>query len=143
MAKIIARTLYFIHQSILRPNYILNNVLIFLDFCAQQFRLILFNLNPLYIRFGVLNHEKQHEEGICTVQGLLLYFHHFMQISVFSPNGDNRHLNICMFIFRLRLASGTKTLFNIHLCCSLLWFVVASKNGPSSFSNLLCALEGT
>ena len=34
------------HQSILRPNYIFNNDAYFLDFRAQKFPLIFFNLKP-------------------------------------------------------------------------------------------------
>ena len=35
------------HQSFFRPNYIFNNDAYFLDFRAQQFPLIFFNVNPL------------------------------------------------------------------------------------------------
>ena len=35
------------HQSFfLRPNYIFNEDAYFLDFCAQKFPLIFFNVNP-------------------------------------------------------------------------------------------------
>ena len=44
--KIIARTLCFRHQSICRPINIFNNDAYFLDFRAQIFPLIVFNLNP-------------------------------------------------------------------------------------------------
>ena len=44
--KIIARMLCFMHQSIFRPNYIFNSDAYFLDFRAQKFPLIFFNLNP-------------------------------------------------------------------------------------------------
>ena len=44
--KIIAKTLCFMHQRIFRPIYIFNNYAYFLDFRAQKFPLIFFNLNP-------------------------------------------------------------------------------------------------
>ena len=44
--KKIARTLYFMDQSIFRPIYIFNNTAYFSDFRAQTFPLIFFNLNP-------------------------------------------------------------------------------------------------
>ena len=34
------------HQSFFRPNYIFNNDAYFLDFRAQEFPLIFFNVNP-------------------------------------------------------------------------------------------------
>ena len=40
--KIIARTLYFMHQSVFRPIYIFNSDDYFLDFRAQKFPLIFF-----------------------------------------------------------------------------------------------------
>ena len=50
------------HQGIFRPNYNLNNEAWFLDFRAQIFPLIFFNLNSfLHQRtphFGILNYEK-------------------------------------------------------------------------------------
>ena len=46
LEKIIARTLCFMHQSGFRPIYIFNNDAYFLDFCAQKFPFIFFNLNP-------------------------------------------------------------------------------------------------
>ena len=46
LEKIIARTLCFMHQSFFRPNYIFNNDAYFLDFRAQKFPLICFNVNP-------------------------------------------------------------------------------------------------
>ena len=45
LEKIIARTLCFMHQSFFRPNYIFNNNAYFLDFRAQKFPLIFFNVN--------------------------------------------------------------------------------------------------
>ena len=44
--KIIARTHCFMYQSFFRPNYIFNNDAYFLDFRAQIFPLIFFNVNP-------------------------------------------------------------------------------------------------
>ena len=47
VGKIIARTLCFIHQGIFRLNYFFNiDDFFFLDFRAQKFPLIFFNLNP-------------------------------------------------------------------------------------------------
>ena len=61
------------HQYFFRPNYIFNNNAYFLDFRAQKFRLIFFNVNPFLhqqaLHFGVLNYEKQHKEGTCKVSG--------------------------------------------------------------------------
>ena len=57
------------HQSFFRPHYIFNNDAYFLDFCAQKFPLIFFNVNAFLhqqaLHFGVLNDEKQHKEGTC------------------------------------------------------------------------------
>ena len=47
LEKIIARTLCFMHSSFFRPNYNFTNDAYFLDFRAQKFPLIFFNLNPL------------------------------------------------------------------------------------------------
>ena len=47
--KIIARAHCFMHQSFFRPNYIFNNDAYFLDFRAQKFPLIFFNVNPFNI----------------------------------------------------------------------------------------------
>ena len=44
--KIIARTHCFMRQIFLIPNYIFNNDAYFLDFHAQKFPLIFFNVNP-------------------------------------------------------------------------------------------------
>ena len=44
--KIIARTLCFTRQSNLRPSYFFNNGAYVLDFCAQMYPLIFFNLDP-------------------------------------------------------------------------------------------------
>ena len=79
--KIIARTLCFMHQSVFRPIYIFNSNTYFLDFRAQNIPLIFFNLNPFYhqqtLHFGVLNYEKQHKEGTCTVWGRSVVFSAF------------------------------------------------------------------
>ena len=45
LKKIIARTHCFMHQFFFRPNYIFNNDAYFLDFRAQKFPLIFFNVN--------------------------------------------------------------------------------------------------
>ena len=45
LEKIIARTHCFMIQSFFRPNYIFNNDAYFLDFRAQKFPLIFFNVN--------------------------------------------------------------------------------------------------
>ena len=37
------------HQRFFRPHYIFNNDAYFLDFRAQKFPLIFFNVNPFYI----------------------------------------------------------------------------------------------
>ena len=69
------------HQSFFRPNYVLNNNAYFLDFCAQKFPLIFFNVNPFYhqqaLHFGALNYEKQHKEGTCKVSGRSVVFSAF------------------------------------------------------------------
>ena len=81
LEKIIARTFYFMHQSIFRPNYSFNNDAYFLNFCAQKFPLIFLNLNPLQhqkaLHFGVLNYEKQLKEGTCKVSGRSVVFSAF------------------------------------------------------------------
>ena len=81
LEKIIARTHCFMHQSFFRPNYIFNNDAYFLDFCAQKFPLIFFNVNPFLhqqsLDFGVLNYEKQHKDGTCKVSGRSVVFSAF------------------------------------------------------------------
>ena len=66
------------HRSFFRPNYILNNYAYVLDFRAQKFPLIFFNVNPFLhqqaLNFGVLNYEKQHKEGTCKVSGRSVVF---------------------------------------------------------------------
>ena len=79
--KIIARTLCFMHQSMVRHIYILNNAGYFLDFRAQKLPLIFFNLNPFYhqqaLQFEALKYEKQHKEGTCKVLGRSVVFSAF------------------------------------------------------------------
>ena len=81
LKKIIARTLCFMHQRIFRSIYIFNNYAYFLDFHAQKFPLIFLNLNPFQhqkaLHFGVLNYEKQHQEGTCKVLGRSVVFSAF------------------------------------------------------------------
>ena len=61
------------NQSFFRSNYIFNNNAYFLDFRAQKFPLICFNVIPFLhqqaLHFGILNFEKQHKEGTCKVSG--------------------------------------------------------------------------
>ena len=81
LEKIIARTLCFMPPRFFRPNYIFNNDAYFLDFCAQQFPLIFFNVNLFLhqqaLHFGVLNYEKQDKEGTCKVSGRSVVFSAF------------------------------------------------------------------
>ena len=81
LEKIIARTFCCMHQSFFRPNYIFNNDAYFLDFRAQKFPLIFFNVNAFEhqqaLHFGVLNYEKQHKEGTCKVLGRSVVFSAF------------------------------------------------------------------
>ena len=69
------------HQSFFRPNYIFNNDAYFLDFRAQKFPLIFFNVNPIYhqqaLQFGVQNYEKQHKEGNYKDSGRSVIFSAF------------------------------------------------------------------
>ena len=69
------------HSFFFRPNYIFNNDDYFLDFCAQKFLLISFNVNPFLhqqaLHFGVLNYEKQYKEGTCKVLGRSVVFSAF------------------------------------------------------------------
>ena len=69
------------HQSVFRPIYIFNNDVYFLDFRAQKFPLIFFNLNPFQLRkalhFGALNYEKQHKECTCKFLGRSVVFSAF------------------------------------------------------------------
>ena len=81
LKKIIARTLFIMHQRIFRHIYIFNNCAYFLDFRAQKFPLIFLNLNPFYhqqaLHFGVLNYENQHKEGTCKDLGRSVVFSAF------------------------------------------------------------------
>ena len=81
LEKIIARMHCFMHLSFFRPNYIFNNDAYFSDFRTQKFPLICFNVNPFKhqqaLHFGVLNYEKQHEEGTCEVSGRSIIFSAF------------------------------------------------------------------
>ena len=69
------------HQSFFRPNYIFNNDAYFLDFRAQKFPLIFFNVNPFQhqqaLEFGILTYEKQHKEGTCKVSERSVVFSAF------------------------------------------------------------------
>ena len=64
-------------------------MLIFLDFHAQKFPLIFFNVNPFQhqqaLHFGVLNYKKKHKAPV-KLREDLWYFQHFMLIFVFAPN---------------------------------------------------------
>ena len=58
------------HQSTFRRNYVLIAILLFLNFCAENYLLISFNLNSFNINtFGILSYEIKHKEGICKVLG--------------------------------------------------------------------------
>ena len=90
LEKIIARTLYFMHKSFFRPNYIFDNDAYFLDFRAQKFPLTFFNVNHFQhqqiLHFGVLNYENNVKKAPVKFGEGLLYFQHFMLIFVFAPN---------------------------------------------------------
>ena len=90
LEKIIARTLCCKHQSIFRFIYIFNNYAYFLDFRAQKFPLIFFNLNPFThqqaLHFGVQIMKNNIKKAPVKFWEDLLYFQHFMQIFVFAPN---------------------------------------------------------
>ena len=78
------------HQRFFRPNYIFNNNAYFLDFRAQKFPLIFFNVNPCKhqqaLHFWVLNYEKQDAEGTCKISRRSVVFSAFMLIFVFARN---------------------------------------------------------
>ena len=78
------------HLSFFRPNYIFNNDAYFLDFRAQKFPLIFFNVNPFKhqqaLHLGVLNYENNIKKAPVKFREDLLYFQHFMLIFVFAPN---------------------------------------------------------
>ena len=65
-------------------------MLIFLDFCAQKFPLIFFNVNPFKhqqaLHFGVLNYKNNIKKAPVKFWEDKLYFQHFMLIFVFAPN---------------------------------------------------------
>ena len=64
-----------------RPYYIFNKDAYFLDFRAQKFHTIFFNVNPFEhqqaLHFWVLSYEKQHKEGTCKVSGNSVVFSAF------------------------------------------------------------------
>ena len=78
------------HQCFFRPNYTLNKNAYFLDFRAQKFLLIFFNVNPFKhqqaLHFGVLNYEKHHKEGTCKVSGRSVLFSAFYADFRLAPN---------------------------------------------------------
>ena len=90
LEKIIARTHCFMHHSFFRPNYIFNNDAYFLDFRAQKFPLIFFNVNRLNINkpciLGFCIMENNVEKAPVKFREDLLYFQHLMLIFVFVPN---------------------------------------------------------
>ena len=90
LENIIARTHSFMHQSFCRPNYIFNNDAYFLDFRAQIFLLIFFNVNPFNINklciLGFYIMENNIKKAPVKFWEDLLYFQHFMLIFVFVPN---------------------------------------------------------
>ena len=90
IGKKIARTHCFMHQSFFRPNYIFNNDAYFLDFRAQKFPLIFFNVNPFYFNkpciLGFQIMKNNIRKAPVKFREDLLYFQHFMLIFVFAPN---------------------------------------------------------
>ena len=81
LEQIIARTVCAMHYGIFSLYYIFKNDACFLDFRAQKFPLIFFNLNPFLhqqaLHFGVLNYENQYKEGTCKVSGRWVIFSAF------------------------------------------------------------------
>ena len=81
LEKIIARTLCFMHQSIFRPIYIFNKDAYFFSFSRTKIPFDLFEfksfLHQQALHFGVLNYEKQHEEGTCKNSGRSVVFSAF------------------------------------------------------------------
>ena len=77
------------HQSFFRPNDIFNHDAYFLDFRAQKFPLIFFNVNPfrhqqaLYFRFKIMNNNIK--KAPVKFREDLLCFQHFMLIFCFCP----------------------------------------------------------
>ena len=98
LEKIIARTLCAMHHGILSFYYIFNKDAYFLDFRAQKFPLMFFNLNHFRhqqaLDFGVLNYEKQHKKGTCKVSGRWVIFSEFMLIYVLSQISNSPILRI-------------------------------------------------
>ena len=76
--------------SFFRPNYIFNNDAYLLDFRAQKFPLIFFNVNPFYHQqvrhFGFEIIKNNIQKAPVKFREDLLYFQHFMLIFVFAPN---------------------------------------------------------
>ena len=70
-------------------------MLIFLDFHAQKFPLILFNVNPFKhqqtLHFGFLNYAKQHKEGICKVSRRSVVFTAFYAVFLSLPQISYYH----------------------------------------------------
>ena len=89
LEKIIARTLCFMHQSFFGPNHIFNNDAYFLDYRAQKFPLIFFNVNPFNINkpciLGFLIMKNNIKKAPVKFWEDLLYIQHFMLILVFAP----------------------------------------------------------
>ena len=85
------------HQSFFRPNYIFNNDGYFLDFRAQKFLLIFFNVNPFKhqqaLHFGFWIMKNNIKKAPVKFWEDLLHFQHFMLIFVFAPISDYHHLN--------------------------------------------------
>ena len=93
-------------QSFFRPNYIFDNDAYFLDFRAQKFPLIFFNVNPFYHQqvrhFGVRNYEKQHTEGTCKVSGKSVVFSAFYADFCLCP----KSVIITMLYFKVVIISN-------------------------------------
>ena len=117
------------HQSFFTPNYMFNNDAYFLDFRAQKFPLIFFNVSPFKhhqtLHFGVLNYEKQHKEGTCKVLERSVVFSafyadfclypksviittlsQFISTSEFQVRGDTEEIIRHFFLF-----------LNENICC--------------------------
>ena len=92
LENVIARTLCFMHQSFFRLNYIFNNdALYFLDFRAQKFPWIFFNVNPFLTPtssafWGLKIMKNNINKAPVKFREDLLYFQHFMLFFVFAPN---------------------------------------------------------
>ena len=98
LEKIIAMMHCFMHQSFFRPNYISNNDAYFLDFRAQKFPLIFFNVNPFNISkpciLGFYIMKNNIKKAPVKFREDLMYFQHFMLILSLSQIIDYHHLNI-------------------------------------------------